>query len=183
MLCHSGIMPLPSRGTDNGGYDSKRLSCHTANLLRGQVLKGPHWSDRTGRATVRKQMDALFHCSLFSSNAVFPGDCISSDLLLLRPQTCQPTDMPVHFCCPVVHVYGHCNDFSWLSYCQVNLNTVLANYLVWSTSLPTHSLLSPRDMSISLPHTGTLPMRIAVACPLCPPQHPGHSCSSLVHLS
>ena len=108
-------------------------------------------------------MDALLHCPLFSfSNAVCPGDLISSDVLLPRPQTCQPTDRPVHFCCPAVHMYGHCNVFSWLSYCRVNLNAALANCLVWTTSLPTHSLLSPRDMSISLPHTGTWHMGVAV---------------------
>ena len=151
MVCCSGIMPLPSRGTDKEGYDSKGLSCHTANLLRGQVLKGPHWSDPTERATMRKQMDAVLHCPLFSSNAVCPSDLISSDVLLPRPQTCQPTDRPVHFCCPGVHRYGHCDVFSWLSYCHVNLSTALANCVVWTTSLPTHSLLSPRGMSISHP--------------------------------
>lgn len=90
---------------------------------------------------------------------------ISGDLLPCT-QTCQPQTVlctfAVHLCTCLA------TAMCFPSYCHVNLNTAMANCLGWTASLPAHRLFSSRDMSISLPHTGTAHGYSSAPVPLSP---------------
>lgn len=86
------------------------------------------------------------------------------------------TDSSVRLCCPSVYLPGHCNVFSLLPSCEPQHSQ--ANCLGWTASLPTHSLLSPRDVHFPTPYRHSTGIQL---CPqsLCP-YHPGPTSPSLV---